>query len=469
TNYKPFALPYDLIEEISTYFSRRETVLLLTVNNQFHSVLARAIWRKICLDDSLINHIPASAWQTYGHLVRFATVELYESHEHLDAIRMPNVVDLTLYLMNRGYNIFDGVGLNNLQRLYLNLPSYGWTSFADINGVELARRLERSGHPITVYWDIHVETQKQVAALNGILAPIADTSSHSFKITARSMHSVHLQHLSKLAEMLTELDLSGPLFVLNDLPGDPVDFFPRLVKLNLRYVEFNEDDPVGLNVLIPDRFPVLQHLTIDSLSSFDLGWLEILFSRDWPSITELTFPSCNSSLEVATIASHVPNLRRLIVNGYSSVLDINQATEHWSHLQYLEIDNSVRFEYSASSKPWPQLANLKSFVYKPIRELYQFFIRQHVLDFILHGAPNLESIELKQGYFSKNALRVGQGRVNPSVHTLDIEIGSDRFNVVAAKTFIEMFPNLKLLKVRSKDSIAGQLLKEYPKLDIQFY
>ncbi|KAI8871756.1 hypothetical protein GQ42DRAFT_161823 [Ramicandelaber brevisporus] len=465
-----FVLPYDLLEEIATYFSRQEAALLLTVNSQFHDAFARAIWHRLYLNDDRVDRISASAWETYGHLVRFATVDFCEPHEHLDVVRMPNVVDLTLYLTYRGYNIFEGAELSNLRRLHLNLPWQGWTSFAAIKGAELAQRIGQPDHPISVDWDIHAEKHKQVAAIDEILAPITNMSSHSFNVIARLTQSAHLKHISKLAEMLTELDTYSSAFAYGSFLGDPSISFPRLVKLDFKCVDVGEIGPVDAYALTPNRLPVLQHLTLANLLISDFEWLEALFSHDWSSITELAFINSSTPLEVAIVANCVPYLRRLVVNGFGCSLNINQAAVYWSRLQHLEVDNNVQIRYDVSNNPRSQLANLKSFIFDPARKMSQCFVRQHILEFLLHGAPNLESIELKESCFAKKTLRAGRNRVNPSVRTLDIEIGLHRFDTVTTKMFIGMFPNLKLLKVKSKDGTASQQLKEgHPNLRIHCY
>ncbi|KAI8867058.1 hypothetical protein GQ42DRAFT_180919 [Ramicandelaber brevisporus] len=469
TSGRLFVLPYDLLEEIATYLSRQEAALLLTVNSQFHSVFARAVWRELYLNDKLAFRIPASAWQTYGHLVRFATVEYYGLRGHFEMARLPNLIELTLYLRNRGYNILQGAELNNLQRLYLNLPWYGWASLTAVKDVELALRNRRSEHPIAVYWDIHTKARDEVAAIDKILAPIANTAPDSFAITAESKYPVTLEQLPKLAEILTELDLHCPRFVLKCFLGDRSIAFPRLVKLKLRYAVQSEEY-ADFNVLTPDRFPMLQHLTFDSTSTFSLGWLWAVFSHSWPSLSELFF--CNGCINTtySVIANRVPNLKRLGVNGYTSLLDIDQVIAHLPHLQHLEVDNIAETQYYAIKSPQSQLANLKSFVFRSDREMSEYFIRQHVLSFLLHGAPNLELIELKQSCFHESELNRARGHVNPSVHTLGIEIGLHRFDAATAKMFVGMFPNLKLLKAKGKDYAAIQQLKgDHPNLRIQLY
>ncbi|KAI8869521.1 hypothetical protein GQ42DRAFT_179239 [Ramicandelaber brevisporus] len=455
---QPFILPYDLLEEIATYPSRQEAALLLTVNSQFHNAFARAVWRELYLDYSLVNRIPASAWQTYGHLVRIATVTFRGPREHFSRIQMPNVVDLTLYLTDRGYSIFEGVELNNLCRLHLNLPRYMWTNIAAVKDVELALRIGRSDHPIAVYWDIYVATQKHVAALDEILASIVNTEQYSFKITARLMPSAPLQHRSKLAEMLTELDLSGTTHGLSFFLGNLDISFPRLVKLTLGYAGFNESRLVGAYDLIPDRFPVLQRMTFVKVSQFDHKVLERVFSHDWPSLSELVFYKDCAIFVYELIANHVPNLQRLVVNGSGEILNINQVAEHIPHLQHLEVDNNVRFEYHINRQPQRQLIKLKSFVFKPTREMTRYFIRQHILDFILHGAPRLELIVLNESCFSKKTLHARRGYVNLSVRTLSIQIGLHRFDISTAKMLIEMFPNLRLLKLKVELKIPRETL-----------
>ncbi|KAI8867726.1 hypothetical protein GQ42DRAFT_164598 [Ramicandelaber brevisporus] len=346
-----FVLPYDLLEEIATYFSPQEAALLLTVNSQFHDAFARAIWHRLYLNDDRVDRISASAWETYGHLVRIATVDFCEPHEHLDVVRMPNVVDLTLYLTYRGYSIFESAELSNQRRLHLKLPQQGWTSFAAVKGAELAQRLEQSGHPISVDWDIHAEKHKQVVAIDEILGPITNTALYSFTIAADSKHPVALEQLPKLAEMLTELGLHHSQFAFDCFLGNSGTTFPRLVKLDLRYVDMSETGPVDANILTPHRFPVLQRLSFAGLSRSDLEWLEVVFSYSWLSITELAFFNSSIPLKFATIASRVPNLRRLAVKGFGDMLDIHQAAEHWPHLQHLNIDSHVRFQYDVSDDP----------------------------------------------------------------------------------------------------------------------
>ncbi|KAI8868029.1 hypothetical protein GQ42DRAFT_164416 [Ramicandelaber brevisporus] len=468
-----FVLPYDLLEEIATYFSHQEAAPLLTVNSQFHDAFARAVWRRLDLDDDRVDRISASAWETYGHLVRIGIVDFGKLHEHLDVVRMPNVIDLTLYLTYRGYNIFEDAELNNLRRLHLNLPWYGWTSFAAVKGAELAQRLERSGHPLEVDWDIHAEKHKQVAAIDEILAPITNMSPHSFTIAADSNQPVTLEQLPKLAEMLTELDVYSSRFGYDCFLRDPGITFPRLVKLTIGSSCFDEegnDGLAGVGALNPDRFPVLQCLCLFNLSPYDLEWPKMLFTHDWKSVTDLVFHNVGAASAYVIIARSVPNLKRLSVKGFCDMIYMYQVIVHMSSLQQLEVGSSVRFDYHASNGPNLQLASLKSFIINPTWDKDRSFIHSPILDFILHGAPNLESIELNDSSVEGNVLYKARGHVNPSVRTLGIQIGSNRFDAVTAKTFIGMFPNLKLLKVKSKDDTASQQLKgDHPNLRIQFY
>ncbi|KAI8874457.1 hypothetical protein GQ42DRAFT_159796 [Ramicandelaber brevisporus] len=465
-----FVLPYDLLEEIAMYFPCRKAASLLTVNSQFHGAFARAVWRSLYLNDKLAKRIPASAWKTYGHLVRFATVILREKHYRLGVIQMPNVIDLTLYLTYRSYNIFEGVELNNLRRLHLNLPWYGWTKFAAAKGVELAQRVGRLGHPVAVNWDIFAEKREHTAVIDEIIAPIVDTSQHSFMITSRAMPSVPLQYFPKLVEMLTELNLYISMFGLNCLPSNPGISFPRLVKLDLRCMGHNEDDLVGANALIPDRFPALHTLHIRCLLSPNKQWVVEAFGYNWPLISELVFDDSDSPLAFATIARRVPNLKRLVVKGDGNVLNVNQLAEYLPHLQHLEIDDRVRLECDVDHQPQLQFAQLKSFIFLPFLRERQNFIPLSILNFILHGAPNLESIELYESCFQESVLSIGRGHANPSVRTLDIQLGLNRFNADTAKMLIGMFPNLKILKGGSEDDIASQQLKdEYTNIVVHFY
>ncbi|KAI8872005.1 hypothetical protein GQ42DRAFT_153999 [Ramicandelaber brevisporus] len=272
--------------------------------------------------------------------------------------------------------------------------------------------------------------------------------------------------------MLTELDLHHSPFVFDCFLGNSDISFPRLVKLTIGSSCFDEeenDGPVDANILIPHRFPVLQRLSFADLSRSDLEWLEVAFSHNWASISELAFLDSSSYLEFATIANHVPNLTRLTVKGYDNSLNINLAAGHWPHLQHLDIDSPVRFQYDASNNPQPQLTSLKSFIFTTTWSMGQNSIRQQILDFILHGAPNLELIELNEGCFHESVLSMARDQVNLSVRTLSIEIELDRFDAATAKTFIGMFPNLKLLKAKGKDYAAIQQLKEdHPNLRIQY-
>ncbi|KAI8869897.1 hypothetical protein GQ42DRAFT_22430 [Ramicandelaber brevisporus] len=86
-------LPRELLEMVAAYFSRRETVPVLTVNSTLHEIFAERIWRRL---DTYKRSIPLEPLLKYGHLVRRMRVTKLIPQSIDLAATFPNITHLWL-------------------------------------------------------------------------------------------------------------------------------------------------------------------------------------------------------------------------------------------------------------------------------------------------------------------------------------------------------------------------------------
>ncbi|KAI8870431.1 hypothetical protein GQ42DRAFT_162729 [Ramicandelaber brevisporus] len=154
-NSRLFALPYDLLEEIATtYFLRREAVVLLTVNSHFHDAFARAVWHTFNPNSIPMKSISDAAWQNYGHLVRCARFYSYQFNAKW-CKKVPNLVELTLDITYLNFEVSDDVELLNLRRVQFVTHESGWATSAALKCMDWVCQLEQRNKSFLIEWYLH--------------------------------------------------------------------------------------------------------------------------------------------------------------------------------------------------------------------------------------------------------------------------------------------------------------------------
>ncbi|KAI8873272.1 RNI-like protein [Ramicandelaber brevisporus] len=515
-----FPLPLELVEEIASYFTCSEALKVLTVNSVFHHAFSRVVWSHIHLSNANAHVIPKSAWKKYGHLVRTATVGL-DRMQKLPAISMPNLVELDLYLGGDAYRLFERVELPHLRRLSLTLTYGKWTRADFKTGVDLAQRLKRTGQSVEVEWDVHATKDGDLLILDEMIGLAGDTAFDSLSLLARSLYDPVgvLSHLPKLALLLKSVEFSCAKVFDSIFGGDTDVIFPRLESLQLDGMSIAEYS-VGPNVITPQRLPVLKKLWLMTMEDKDQQWVSNIFSGDeWPHLTNLDLFSGSDDLKFEVVAIPMPNLEHLWLSGCSLRLDIaeigsllprlehltlsrcsfhsgiaaiSSALPHLEHLslthcsfnldfttiasllprlEHLLLGDSVKISYDAAQVPQMQLTSLKSLIFHHYwSQSDDRIMPLPLLQFIVYGVPNLETIEVSGCGVSMDDVKTLSGQVNSSVHTLEVEFAEKRFNSESVAAMVAFFPNLKLFMVTDNEYEARKVLPgQHPNLEFDFY
>ncbi|KAI8873283.1 DEAD-domain-containing protein [Ramicandelaber brevisporus] len=469
---KLFPLPLELLEEIALYFTCPEALEVLTVNSVFHDAFSHSVWSCVYLRDSNAHLITKSAWKKYGHLVRTTNVNLEKKHT-LPAILMPNLVELDIYLNDQSLRLFKSAKLPHLRRLYMSLAYGMWTRTDFKKGVELAQHLKRNGQSVKVEWSVSAMTYDNMLILDEMLGMAGDTAFDSLSLTAKSDSVVTLAHLPKLALLLKDITITTSAEAFHSIfGGDSSVIFPRLEFLQLDghcLVDYSGEP----STITPQRLPALKMLWLYTMKGVDQSWVSnVLNSNTWPSLTNLLLSGCSDSLDFEVVATRMPNLEHLSISNCSFNVDAATIVSLMPRLERLILGDPVRFSYDAAQVPQLlQHTSLKSLIFQyDLPQDGEQKVPLPLLQFIVNGAPNLESAELHGCGVSMDDLKTLSGQVNPSVRTLHIEFDEKRFNSDSVAAMVAFFPNLKKCTVMDMEHEARKVLpSQHPNLEFDFY
>ncbi|KAI8873284.1 hypothetical protein GQ42DRAFT_38300 [Ramicandelaber brevisporus] len=457
-----FPLPLELVEEIALYFTRSEAAKVLTVNSVFHDAFSHSVWSYVYLRDWNAHLIPKSAWKKYGHLVCTAAVALEKNHT-LPAISMPNLVELDIYINSQSLRLFERAKLPHLRRLYMLLDYGKWTRADFKTGVELAQRLKRTGQPVEVGWRVCAMTYDNMLILDEMLGMAGDTAFDSLWLMTMLISGpvTTLSHLPKLASLLNIMTYSRASVFHTIFGSDTSLIFPQLELLELDILNL-ADYSIGPDIITPQHLPALKKLWLVTLQFKDQQWISnIMNSGEWSNLTELNLFGCTDILDFKTIAARTPNLEHLKLSRCSFRLDIAEIGSLLPRLEYLLLGGSIKFEYDVTQDPRPQHTSLKTLEFQyDLSWLGEQIMSLPLLQFILCGAPNLESLGVYGCGVSMDDLKTLSGHANPSVRTLHIESTEKRFNSDSVAAMVALFPNLKkyIFTDREHTTDAGELL-----------
>ncbi|KAI8871873.1 hypothetical protein GQ42DRAFT_154095 [Ramicandelaber brevisporus] len=194
------SLPFELIEEISRFFKRSESVRVLRVNSVLHEAFARRIWRHITSSEGTVWNAPPSAWTHYGPLT--ASIRLSGLFKRADLLIMA-----------------------------------AWIS-----------DVEKRAQDVAVEWKL-VTGGETTSQMDVILDAITKPELHSFNI--RLVQSIYeFEQKSKFAAMMVEIRLPHAAMgvkpsLLNEVLSWKGVVFSRLRRLNLHLLVYKVEHGNG--------------------------------------------------------------------------------------------------------------------------------------------------------------------------------------------------------------------------------
>ncbi|KAI8865431.1 hypothetical protein GQ42DRAFT_2667 [Ramicandelaber brevisporus] len=504
-------LPYDLLEEVATYFFRPEAAEVLTVSKSFHSAFSRAVWKYLDVSGPY-PCLPTleSAWLRYRHLVRSIRSTSTEFNE-FPPFPPPNIQRLTVELTDKSVERFFKQELPSLRYLGLVLFFRFSCRASDVmNVVEWINTAHRNGQKLTVRWSMPVDGNEHIRTLNSMLEKIVALESHVFYANSMQNTNERLVELPKLVSASRHLAVIDPYTSVGFSEHGRVYFgngedqfsFSRLDSLGLDFADFhrgNHDLPFKI---IPQRFPVIKKLELDIRYRSRCRDIEHAFSQHWPTVSHLKFTNLKRGEAKdytvwKTVVRALPNLERLAFDSCEIPFDyielalmvprLRQFSSARTHRLYVtKKPNRRQRQLQASlseqsqQQPQPQLQpQLQPHLHQ--QHLFSHLTRielnsgiplKHAhMYFLLCLAPSLHYIALNYGGFKlhKDALKHANGCTSLSVRTIYANCHSPYyFNEADFATFVGLFPNVATLLVSRGclDKVRG-LKEQRPGLVIQ--
>ncbi|KAI8867764.1 hypothetical protein GQ42DRAFT_164574 [Ramicandelaber brevisporus] len=506
-----FWLPFELLEEISLFFTRAEAVQLLTVNSTLHEVFAGRIWRCITAADSAVWKAPASAWTRYGHLVRSLSIpDSIYSVSTGTIPNVPNLLHLDIYLNEVGSGIFK-YEMPLLQQLCVKASDIGWGNKLGLLKAAAAwvAEAEQRDQNISVEWDMFLFNSDNIKWIDDMLDMIHKPHQHSMALSVTKRSFVKLKQLSKLAAMLVQLHSSAIIVKQHGsgaqvVPGSILDnkdiTFRKLRHLNIQLTfEDGYGDEIG-GSFKATQFPVLESVSLNDIAVYTvyarqpLQTQQPLFSGVFETVTKLQVEKFSGDFVLNSVSGCFPQLRILDISASSLSLCANSMKREWPLLEKVVIsrfnnilipqsdyrgsnsdndddddDNDVNVNgtgslerYAASlataAATTAQLLNLHTFelISKDRTEYSSCFESIH---FILHHAPNLHTVKLEHCRLEAVTEREIVGEVNQSVRHLEVMFNGNpyRENLL---DLILLFPNLTMLKIKRYPQMGDDEEKE---------
>ncbi|KAI8873301.1 hypothetical protein GQ42DRAFT_176540 [Ramicandelaber brevisporus] len=456
------ALPLELLEETASYLSTSDAAKAVTVCSVLHEGFAHRVWRHLGEDRADgVKHIPASAWQRYGHLVRAA----YISAKTIDSIPLEHisgVVRLTVEL-----DCVETVALNRAVKDMINIQS---VSVIQGDGQELTHQqlpavngwilyAKRRGHIINVEWNVGVHSSCNLLFLCDAIGYIAPSTQHTYKLTASKLFRIPLDEVVDIATSLKELELTGDGSITSFFGSDgATNHFPVLRKLVLKFnVRAKIKHGREWATFNPSQLPVLSSLRI----TFYSGVLKQIYAHTWPTITELSLFWVLRREVCEQLIKKLPNLTQLTILHSSLSLPIEVLAVCTPRLEYVNIF-ATDWAYFSASEPTALLPSLKELSLTSTREHDRHLIPMEygILSIILDRFPNLQSLKLIGYSYHKTDFKQFSGRINKSVQSISIVDGTSVKNIPGIAKMLALFPKTKQLTFNSLDAADLQKMKQ---------
>ncbi|KAI8870587.1 hypothetical protein GQ42DRAFT_162606 [Ramicandelaber brevisporus] len=491
-------LPYELLEEIATWFTQREAVKVLTVNKVCHEAFSRTVWRVVDSRKALLD-LPADTWKRYGSLVRVANFEYHLIEDHITAL-IPNI-----RLMNIGRcPVFEKVPvgeMRNLRKLRVTVYCHDISRhLADINIPTWVKSAQDRCQNVVTEWNfVNIGTVEWKYLVEAI-GLISDVSRHSFSISAQSSLTIDGPSLpTKLIQMLVKFDIHQIRH-----PGVYCDMhsglfaggsdgtessFPRLKILNLAPDFYLSGSGMyTLAGVTPNKFPSLCKLAFIIEIGFtdDDNKMAGFCSHTWWNVTDLLISYQSRTDVMNRILTVFPNTRRFWLHGLGIyTADLQVIAQNLPHLEDLHLVDVVGFSYGNNGEETEiyQISGIKKLVLWIRSGTYSSPLPSSFLRFVINGTPSLETLKLPNCNFRDGVLEQFEGKVNESVRTLVVCVGYFT-RVGLAEAMIDQLPQLMgMLPSVEKLALVGHGLnqhsdwkKRYPLIkvslvsnDIDFY
>ncbi|KAI8873940.1 hypothetical protein GQ42DRAFT_5372 [Ramicandelaber brevisporus] len=474
---RPFRLldlPLELLEEIALFFTRAETLDVLTVNRLLHAVFARvAVWRRLS-EEKLNQLTPNSVWDHYGHLVRVAILSV--SVGHYDMHRWtPSLVRLHVDIMRTPADLFGRQEMPLLRHAQIVLNSRAWRlSDADRVARWINKAAAERDQYVFIEWTIAFYTAQNLAFIDTILA-LPNAERYNSVVAEFIFHAgLAVPSLDKFAVLVKELTVgirtreNNFFVVAHALFGSDSVSYPNLRRLVLNSLS-RPSAVYSLDNFAPSRMPSIRAMYIILDSSRDDESCLSVFANTWPSIKELSLTNCRDRALLDLMLRQTPNIERLFLRGLLFPVDLQLLVRYVPHLQQLGFSHDMQMKLLVSqNQPSSNLAELRElYFYSGSRYTFLFDLTPDFFHVTFDMAPNLYSIEMANCRDRKNFLENIKDHVNPSVRSLLLKHGKEGFTLAQIKKLITMFPGLKWLKiVNGEVGVISHLQSRYPSIRI---
>ncbi|KAI8871373.1 hypothetical protein GQ42DRAFT_3284 [Ramicandelaber brevisporus] len=481
TSDRLFVMTYDLLELIATtYFERHEAAKALCVNSQFHEAFSRAVWRHLSFYSPMCSVISKATWKNYGHLVRVLDIERCKRKTEIDDILLPNLIELKMKYFQLLQSDVGYAKFPKLRRLQLTLVPDKSTRSDTIQCVDLAQRwIQQSKYSLRVHWvtDVMpVSSQNDMITIDDILSEIGVDSiaHHTFSVTLYAKYPVNLVQLPMLAGSLTKLHIDYSIPVLDCFFNSKNNtVYPRLKSLSVSNSTLSPLEPQQrISNLAPNWLPSLMELTIATdLGFHSQGWFVGIFEHTWATLTTVHFYRCYSAMDFQAAISYKPNLLNLYLLDCVFDLDIAILATCIPGLKHLSLGSGLTIDLDSLQHEQRQL---KLAALKTLHLSHDYNVEsdasipKNALQFIIHGAPGLESVGFYRvkGIWESDLDNV-RDMVNPAVRSLRIHVPRYILNFEMMQNMISLFPNLIFLDIDDFYGVhqtKNMLMQEYPNL-----
>ncbi|KAI8868530.1 hypothetical protein GQ42DRAFT_164061 [Ramicandelaber brevisporus] len=335
---------------------------------------------------------------------------------------------------------------------------------------------ESRGQEVNVDWHLVAFSRDNSEWIDDFLSSIDKPEQHSISLD-QSISTFSIKQVSKLASMLVAASFPTPMSepvtdAFNSLfaIGQDDIVFQRVRQLNL---ELPLSSDGAEDSIVPDlsvaHFPALESLNLGFTAIRNRQFGINVVPGIWASITTLRLECCYDAYW-NIIAKCVPNLRILRFNFTHLTLDLALMAKYMPQLENLEVGEGcdVDFLHNEDSKS-AQLLNLYSFEVDK-SESVNSYLSLDEFEFIVHNAPNLQSVKFAHGWFEGSTLDELNGAVNASVRNLFVSfygalIENDDFDAM-----ISVFPNLAKLELDQdplSEELFSSLRERYPSINIR--
>ncbi|KAI8871889.1 hypothetical protein GQ42DRAFT_88819 [Ramicandelaber brevisporus] len=499
-------LPFDLLEEIATYFARPEAAAVVTVSKSFHAAFTRTVWKYIDLSSYGFN-LPRfeSAWERYCHLVRSVRITS-DFINRFPPFPPPNLVRLTVNFNDKTCAMLSRYELPYLQRLSLIVSGNRYKLEFFVGLVAWINKAHRRKQKLAVRWWFTVDSVYRVGFryVDYVLTHIAMLEYHEFHISLGTKCYREMTEMSKLATIVKHLEIR-----LSDLRcrfANPEQLlvvgqefiFPRIESLTVSFDEdVDEDDGSDDEYryrtdfsILSGSIPMVTRFVLELLSFDCHTFVQKVFTQQWPTVVDLVIynPSDDSDGDTGAWKHAVqacPNLERLTFVRWEMLLGLDELVQLSPHLRrfsVLDCDALILLHLLRLSGPLQRRQIEDLLKQRPHQllnslvhvDLCHFELDAGMLHLVICLAPNLKSIVAgieDMFEIEELTLKLFAGQKSTSVQRLVFGMnGASKFNVKDAIAFIGMFPNLESLAAPKECLVKLDNLHENnPKLVIREY